>query len=111
MTDTPLKPCPFCAKPAETRGLHYVACSDHECFLSVDVHVDTWNNRPLEEALAKAYQLMSAELENYANPNNWGPFETLEADGSAGRNYPYCVWLPDSAGPEWAKQVLDKVQP
>lgn len=48
------KCCPFCGKPAEARRSHYVACSDAGCFLSIDVHEDIWNNRPIEDDLRVA---------------------------------------------------------
>lgn len=63
MSDVKIKPCPFCAKEpkSETIGTSvYVKCSDDGCIAGQDstFHIDTWNDRPLEEKLKSAIQKM-----------------------------------------------------
>jgi hypothetical protein len=63
MTDTLLKPCPFCGHPAEhnnVNGNKLVKCTNQYCINTICTWPErVWNTRPIEDAL----QARIAELE------------------------------------------------
>lgn len=69
MTDTQLKPCPFCGAAGVKSRHGYYTCSNDYCNLVT--MSNGWNYRPIEDALQARIAELEAKLDAYAERERW----------------------------------------
>lgn len=90
-----LKPCPFCKSQrislitlAYDSGTKKYKYECKECCLESSIHsskayvINSWNTRPLEDALKEQLEKAHARIAELEAANEWQPIETAPNDGT-----------------------------
>ena len=77
-----LRPCPFCGKEPAIDN-NFAICVNDDCEQSdywTGPEVDTWNTRPIEDALESRISELKAKIDNWQDC--YCEFETIAPDGN-----------------------------
>lgn len=79
MSETELKPCPFCGELPSAESLgedgYYICCGNIDCESMDVISPEAWNTRPVEDALQERAEKAEADAERLFKAARVGLFE------------------------------------